>query len=224
VDVCAEIATGLTALRKEQPVKSPGYTADHSLPEPIMLKLSFKTRPQGKTVQLVRHGYSPAHKRSATFTLGSLSTRADPADYLADLKLRPGITLTDSDHLAIANWLTHQGDPDATRYRAALVARIKASLAQELSTALPVPAPKDLFAQASEALLALQAALPEMAKSIAEQGHSPWSILRPTYLELTATWDSLLKAAQAAGIAKQYKRAQAADSGLAQTQACPVSD
>jgi hypothetical protein len=84
-----------------------------------MPRLCFKTRPAGNTVQLVRHAYCPTHKRSRTQTVGSLSTRADPADYHADLKLHPGITLDEGDHLAIAQWLTRHGDVEAARYRAA---------------------------------------------------------------------------------------------------------
>ncbi len=103
-----------------------------------MPKLCFKTRPAGNTVQLVHHTYCAQRGRSRTITIGSLSTRADPADFSADLKLSPGITLADSDHLAIANWLTRYGNPEAARYRADQVARIKVMLVQEQAQSLNV--------------------------------------------------------------------------------------
>lgn len=192
-----------------------------------MPKLCFKTRPQGNTLQLVRHTYSPERKRSRTQTVGSLSTRADPADYRADLKLHPGITLDERDHLAIANWLTQYGDPEAARYRADQVVRIKKMLEQALS--LNAAVSMDPFEQAQLALRTLEQALPSMAEAIVKRGESPWSILRPTYLELSEAWGHLMKAAQSAGIAKQYKRGlvltpDAVEIGVTPTQEFPTVD
>ena len=188
-----------------------------------MPKLCFKTRPQGKTVQLVRHAYSPTHKRRQTLTVGTLSTRADPEDYQADLKLTPGCSLDATDHEAITHWLRQHGDPEAARYRAAQIERIKEILQQE--QAAPVLAvPNDPFEQAQSALLALKRELPEMAQAIVERGETPWLVLRPSYLALTETWGSLLKAAQAASIAKQYKRGSAPAVGIPQNQEDPVVD
>jgi hypothetical protein len=61
-----------------------------------------------------------------------------------------------------------------------------------------------------------------MAQSVTDQGASPWLVLRPAYLALVSDWDSLLKAAQAAGIAKQYKRGSAAAVGIPPNQEDPV--
>ena len=196
-----------------------------------MPKLCFKTRVAGNTVQLVRHVYSPAHKRSSTLTLGTLSTRADPDDYLANLRLRPGVSLTEEDHRAISQWLMRNGDAQAARYRAAQVARIRANLHEELaadaaaaeaSATMAPPVVSDPFGQARDAIAALIAALPRMAQAVTAQGASPWLVLRPAYLALVSDWDSLLKAAQAAGIAKQYKRGSPAAVGIPPNQEDPV--
>ncbi len=138
-----------------------------------MPKLCFKTRVAGNTVQLVRHVYSPAHKRSSTLTVGTLPTRADPEDYQADLKLTPGSTLDTADHAAIVHWLRQHGSPEAARYRAAQVERIKAILQQE-QAAPALAVPNDLFEQAQSALLALIQALPEMAQAVVSRGETPW--------------------------------------------------
>jgi hypothetical protein len=198
-----------------------------------MPKLCFKTRVAGNTVQLVRHVYSPAHKRSSTLTLGTLSTRADPDDYLANLRLRPGVSLTEEDHRAISQWLMRNGDAQAARYRAAQVARIRANLHEELaadaaaaaanaSATMAPPVVSDSFGQARDAIHVLIQALPRMAQSVTDQGASPWLVLRPAYLALVSDWDSLLKAAQAAGIAKQYKRGSPAAVGIPPNQEDPV--
>jgi streptomycin 6-kinase len=144
--------------------------------------------------------------------VGTLSTRADPANFAADLKLSPGITLSDSDRQAIANWLTRYGNPEAARYRADQMARIKAMLeqAQSLSVAMAI----DPFEQAQAALLALEQVLPELADAMLERGESPRTALRPRYLELNRHWEGLFKAAQTAGIAKQYKRCQSASNSF----------
>ena len=188
-----------------------------------MPKLCFKTRPQGKTVQLVHHTYSPAHKRSQTLTVGTLSTRADPADYQADLKLNPGSTLDAADHAAITHWLRQHGDPEAARYRATQVERIKAELQQE--QAAPVLAvPNDPFEQAQSALLALKQALPGMAQAAVERGETPWPVSRPNYLALLKTWKGLAKAAQTANIAKQYKCGSAPAVDIPANQDDPAED
>jgi hypothetical protein len=87
----------------------------------------------------------------------------------------------------------------------------------------------DPFEQAQAALLALEQALPSMAEAIVQRGELPWSILRPTYLELTLVWGHLLKAAQSAGIAKQYKRSpllipDEMEMGVTPTQDFPTLD
>mgnify|MGYP000701064424 CR=1 FL=1 len=189
-----------------------------------MPKLCFKTRPQGKTVQLVRHTYSPTHKRSQTLTVGTLSTRADPEDYQADLKLTPGSTLDTADHAAIVHWLRQHGSPEAARYRAAQIERIKAELQQEqLAPALAIP--KDPFEQAQSALLALKLELPAMTQAIIERGETAWPVLRPNYLALLKTWKGLVKAAQATKIAKQCKRGSAPTEGsIPANQEDPVVD
>lgn len=192
-----------------------------------MPKLCFKTRPAGNTVQLVRHSYCAQRGRSRTITVGTLSMRADPADYAADLSLHPGITLNASDHLAISNWLTQYGDPEAARYRADQVARIKAMLEQALSVNASVT--MGPFEQAQVALRTLAQVLPSMAEAIVERGELPWTILRPTYLELSVVWGHLMKAAQTAGIAKQYKRGplltpDEVEIGITPTQEFPTVD
>jgi hypothetical protein len=57
----------------------------------------------------------------------------------------------------------------------------------------------------------LEQVVPKLADAIMAQGESPRTVLRSKYLELNKHWGGLLKAAQTAGIAKQYKRGLASD-------------
>jgi len=162
--------------------------------------LCFKPRPGGNTVQLVRHAYDPATKRSRTITVGTLDLRADPALFPNGLTLRSGCHLDEAELQKVKDYLRTHADPASCAQREALVARIR----QELNdTAAPAGNPFDLCANA---IARLTQAIPLLAGEVRTAGSDPWMTLRPRYLALSEEWKALLGAAQSAGIAKQYKR------------------
>lgn len=166
-----------------------------------MQNLCFKPRPGGKTVQLVRHAYDPASKRSRTLTVGTLDLRADPALFPIGLTLRPGHYLDEAEQQKANVYLHTHADPASHAQRETLVARIR----QELNDAAAAQG-EDPFEQCAQAIATLTQALPQLAQKEIEHGNTPWQSLRPRYLALAEAWKALVGAAQQAGIAKQYKR------------------
>lgn len=169
-----------------------------------MPNICFKTRPNGRTVQLVRHVYSPATGRSQTFTVGSLSIHADPEDYESDLKPRLKVILDDADRLAIRTWLLQHGDGTVIEQRRVHLASIEARLRAEITASLVIEG--DPLRQTLEAIATLRKAFPDMAKVVQQEGGDVWKDFRPRYLELAAEWDRWLKTAQANGVAKKITR------------------
>jgi len=163
--------------------------------------LCFKPRPGGNTVQLVRHAYDPATRRSRTITVGTLDLRADPALFPKGLTLRPGCPLDEAELQKVKDYLRTHADPASCAQREALVARIR----QELSDAASAPEANP-FVVCAKAIAVLTKAIPKLANETREAGSDPWLMLRPSYLALSEDWKALGGAAQSAGIAKQYKR------------------
>jgi hypothetical protein len=169
-----------------------------------MPRLCFKTRPDGQTVQLVRHVYCPTTQRSRTVTLGSLRRDSDPESPETGLRLVQGITLDAAQHQQIQHWLLSHGDTDAATRRQALLERIEAQVRAELQQQ-PSPVP-DPFKQAENALRSLSDALPQLSLALTASGEDPWRALRPGYMNVYHAWETVLDAAKAAGVAKQSKR------------------
>lgn len=165
-----------------------------------MQNLCFKPRSGSKTVQLVRHAYNPASRRSRTITVGTLDLRADPALFPTGLTLRPGVSLNNDEQQKVADYLHAHADPASIQQREALAARIR----QELQSAADVEA--NPFVLCAKAITVLTEAIPQLANEARETGSDPWLTLRPSYLALSEDWKALVGAAQSAGIAKQYKR------------------
>jgi len=166
-----------------------------------MQNLCFKPRPGGKSVQLVRHVYDSSTKRSRTVTVGTLDLRADPANVPEGLALREGSTLDDNEHKKIIAYLLAHADPASCQKRDALAARIRQELRSNNCAVEVNP-----FDQCANDIVALTVALPSLANDARASGEDPWLTLRPRYLELAENWKALVMAAQATGIAKQYKR------------------
>lgn len=169
-----------------------------------MPNICFKTRLNGRTVQLIQHQYSTATGRSQTVTLGSLSIDADPNAYEAELKLRTGVTLGNTDRLAIGAWLQRHGDSTARKQRQTQQTALEARLRAEITASLVIEG--DPLRQTLEAIATLRKAFPDMAKVVQREGGDVWKDLRPRYLELAAEWDRWLKTAQANGVAKKITR------------------
>lgn len=167
-----------------------------------MPNLCFKTRKGSRTVQLVRHCYSPEIQRSRTVTLGSVPLNADPDDFRHALRLRPAVVLADDELVLIADWLRVHGDGDAARRRQEAVARIAARVREEVAAEMAGEA-EDAFEQAVKALNAVTAALPVLAQAYGAQARMN---LRPRYLAISAAADQLLRCAQTCGVAKTAKR------------------
>jgi hypothetical protein len=170
-----------------------------------MQRLCFKTRKNGRTVQLVRHIYSPATQRSQTVTLGSFATDADPDDVQSDLRLRPSVVLDEYETRQVARWLSANGDTEAVRRRQELRERIARDVRAAVLAELAAKA-GDGFDQAMNALDALATALPSMVEEARQRKANARTELRPRYLALVAASGRLLKAAQAVGVAKTAKR------------------
>lgn len=165
-----------------------------------MQNLCFKPRPGGNTVQLVRHAYDPATKRSRTITVGTLDLRADPALFPVGLTLRLHHRLDASEQQNVADYLRTHADPASCAQREALITRIR----EQLNDATAPEA--NPFALCANAIARLTQAIPQLANDARADGNDPWVTLRPSYLALSENWKALLGAAQEAGIAKQYKR------------------
>jgi hypothetical protein len=165
-----------------------------------MPRLCFKHRPTSKTVQLVRHVYCPATKRSQTVSIGSLRWDADPDDFTPALSLRPGEVLCENDQLAIGGWLKAHGDKNALARRTQFVERIEMQVRQALQAQLATDT--DLLAQAAAALESVTAALPALADTEKLAGNNARTALRPGYLKIHAAWGRLVQAAQTTGVAK----------------------
>ena len=177
-----------------------GYTRISLLWRHPVQNLCFKPRPGGNTVQLVRHAYNPASRRSQTVTVGTLDLRADPALFPLGLTLRPGVSLNNDEQQKVADYLHAHADPASIQQRQALAARIR----QELQSATDVEA--NPFVLCARAITVLTEAIPQLANEAREAGSDPWLTLRPSYLALSEDWKALVGAAQSAGIAKQYRR------------------
>jgi hypothetical protein len=169
-----------------------------------MPNLRFKTRPQGRTVQLVRHVYCPKIKRSRTVTLGSLPLDADPDDFFHALRLRDGVSFSDVEYQKIAAHLATEGDAIAARRRREVALRNEERIRAEVRQEFDAQA-GDVFAQAVAALTAVAAALPELAER-AGDAKAAMALLRPRYLKIHHAWEGLVKIAQSAGVAKRAQR------------------
>lgn len=171
-----------------------------------MPRLSFKTRPNGQTVQLVHHRYSPTRQRSQTITLGALRRDSDPDFPETGLRLVQGITLDAAQYQQIQQWLRKHGDTDAATRRQVLRERIEAQVRAALQQGQPFAETPNPFEQATQALQSLSGALPQLSQALTATGGDPWVTLRPGYMNVYHAWEQLLEAAKLAGIAKQRKR------------------
>jgi hypothetical protein len=170
-----------------------------------MPNLCFKPRKGAHTVQLVRHVYSPAIRRSKTVTLGSLALDADPSDLGPALKLRPGVVLTDGECSEVQRWLVLHGNVEAAHRRRAARTRIEARVRAEI-LAERTATSGDVFARAAMALGEAAKALPGLASQATDSGESLRAALRPGYLTVYKAWQHFLKVGQEAGVAKTAKR------------------
>jgi hypothetical protein len=182
-----------------------------------MPSLCFKRRRNGKTVQLVRHIYSPAVQRSRTVTVGSLPMDADPNDFRHELHLRPGEELALDDEWAVRRWLDANGDKVAAERRQEAAARIAAKVRAEVEAEFTAKSavelatgsmaqPIDVMVQAVLALDTVISALPELVAQANARGEDAWKELRPRYLSINKAWQSLMRAAQKVGVAKKARR------------------
>lgn len=170
-----------------------------------MPNLCFKPRKGARTVQLVRHLYSPAIRRSKTVTLGSLALDADPGDLGPALKLRPGVVLTDDECIEVRRWLALHGNAEAARRRREARTKIEARVRAEVLAELTATS-GDVFVRAAMALDEAAKALPGLASQATDSGESLRAVLRPGYLEVYKAWQRFVKAGQEAGIAKTVRR------------------
>ena len=170
-----------------------------------MPNLCFKPRKGARTVQLVRHIYSPAIQRSKTVTLGSLALDADPNDLGPALKLRPGIVVTEAEYAEMQRWLLLHGNVDAAERRRKANARIASAVRAEVLAELTATS-GDVFERAARALEEAAKALPGLANQAADSGASRRAVLRPGYLKVYNAWQRFLKVGQEAGVAKTAKR------------------
>ena len=170
-----------------------------------MPNLCFKPRKSARTVQLVRHIYSPAIQRSKTVTLGSLALDADPNDVGPALKLRPGIVVTEAEHAEMQRWLLLHGNMDAAERRRKVNARIASTVRTEVLAELSATS-GDVFERAAMALDEAAETLPGLADQATDTGESLRAVLRPSYLKVYNAWQHFLKVGQEAGVAKTAKR------------------
>ncbi len=170
-----------------------------------MPNLCFKPRKGARTVQLVRHIYSPAIQRSKTVTLGSLALDADPNDLGPALKLRPGVVVTEAEYADMQRWLLLHGKVDAAERRRKANARIASAVRAEVLAEMTATS-GDVFERAAIALDAAAKALPDLAEQAAESGESLRATLRPGYIKIYKAWQHFLKVGQEAGVAKTAKR------------------
>ena len=170
-----------------------------------MPNLCFKPRKGARTVQLVRHIYSPAIQRSKTVTLGSLALDADPNDVGPALKLRPGIVVTEAEHAEMQRWLLLHGNVDAAERRRKVNARIASTVRTEVLAELSATS-GDVFERAAMALDEAAETLPGLADQATDTGESLRAVLRPSYLKVYNAWQHFLKVGQEAGVAKTVKR------------------
>ena len=170
-----------------------------------MPNLCFKPRKSARTVQLVRHIYSPAIQRSKTVTIGSLALDADPEDLGPALMLRPGVVVTDADYAEMQRWLLLHGNVDAAERRRKVNARIASTVRTEVLAELSATS-GDVFERATMALDEAAKALPDLAEQAAESGESLRATLRPGYIKIYKAWQHFLKVGQEAGVAKTAKR------------------
>lgn len=169
-----------------------------------MQRLCFKSRKGGRTVQLVRHVYCSAARRSRTLTLGSLPLDADPDGFQHELHLRDGVILSEDEYRQIAAYLVEEGDAAAAQRRKEAASRVEARVRAEISLAR-----KDALQFARQALDAATRALPELTAATAAMGKDVWQVMRPDYLAVHAAWQQLVKAAQSCGVAKRTTRQSA---------------
>lgn len=167
-----------------------------------MPNLCFKARKGSRTVQVVRHAYSPEVKRSRTVTLGSVPLDADPDDFEDVLYLRPGIELNNEDLLLISAWLVMHGDAAAARRRRRQAERIAARVRAEVHAELTRQSGNALE-RAVKALDDAASALPALAEQARNAGENVWKSLRPGYLAVHGAWERFMKTAQASGSAKR---------------------
>jgi hypothetical protein len=180
-----------------------------------MRNICFKRRQNDATVQLVRHVYSADVQRSRTVTVGSLPMDADPTDFHHALRLRSGALLSAEDELSIQNWLALNGDKVAALRRQEVAERIAAKVRAEIeadvvatSAANSATEPVDVMAQAALALEAVTTALPELVAQANVRGEDAWKELRPRYLAINKSWQSLMRTAQSVGVAKKAWRSK----------------
>lgn len=168
-----------------------------------MPNLCFRRRYGGNTVQLVRHVYSSACKRSAAVNVGSLRLDADPVGLPDGVRLAPSQSLDERDVAAIRAWLAAHGDSAARQRRerrnVEIVARVRAELEAEAGG-------RDVFAEAVTALHRAQEAIKAAAGTHRAAGRRPWQELREPYLAVYRAWNGFAAVAQTFGVAKTAKR------------------
>jgi hypothetical protein len=64
----------------------------------------------------------------------------------------------------------------------------------------------DVLAQAVMALGAVTSALPELVAEVNAEDGDVWKELRPRYLAINKSWQSLMRVAQSVGVAKKARR------------------
>ena len=161
------------------------------------MNIKLKSRPGGRTFQIITSVYCPNRKRSATKTLGSIPITADPNDFEHELKLRPGVLLTPAHYETIRHTLLTRGCTIAAAWRITLREAVRRQIEAEGG--------KDPFAHLERALDELTAALPELARQYPDP-EVRWAALRDKYLACHRAYEQFLEAAKAAGIAKQRAR------------------
>jgi hypothetical protein len=163
-----------------------------------MPAISFKFRPHGLTAQLVRHRYDKRIKRSRAVPVGALDRRADPNELPRGIELREGHELSETDMMAIREWLLVNGDRAAVEERWARERRIEARVRAQLESTVCVPA--DPFTGAVEALDRLRDELPRLVAVAGGDTDTAGKGLRPRYLEVFKAWESVFEAAKANGV------------------------
>jgi hypothetical protein len=169
-----------------------------------MPRLSFKFRRGTRTAQLVRHVYSPAHKRSVAIAVGSIRIDADPDLLPAGLRLVDGQELSADDLAALRAWLERNGDSRLAAARAERAAAIRAEALRD--TTRSAEAPEGACAAAVRAIEHASSLLTSAARLAAQSGTNPRSRLREPYLGVYRAWMHFQSAASEVGIAKVSKR------------------
>jgi hypothetical protein len=169
-----------------------------------MPRLSFKFRRGARTVQLVRHVYSPTHKRSVSIPVGSIRIDADPDLLPVGLRLTAAQNLSADDLAAVRAWLERHGDASIAAARAARASSIRAEALHEMAGSANTP--EAACAAAVRAIEAASRLLTSSARLAAQSGTNPRNQLREPYLGVYRAWTAFQSAASAAGIAKVSRR------------------